>query len=396
MTRTLFWGAAAALVYSYVLFPALVLIRAVLSPRPHRRGDVSPSVTVVVAAHNEANGIGRKLLSVLEQDYPPEQVTIVVASDGSDDGTPLVVAGLGRPNVGVLDLPRVGKGAALVAAVAVAEGDVLVFSDANSILAPDALRQLVRSFDDPRVGGVAGNQVYVHRGGGDAITVGEQSYWDFDRILKQAESRAAHVTGATGALYAIRRSLFRPIPPGVNDDFYLSLAVIDAGYRMVFEPGAVAFEAVAGSRAMEYGRRVRIMTRGLRCVASMPRLLDPRRTGFYALQLFSHKVLMRVMAVPLALVGLTSVLLYRRSGVYRLAVWGQVISYGLAATGLALAGRPVGHTPMLALPAYFCVVQVASLHAAWNLLTGRTYDRWQPARQAAPQRDEDAPEAGTR
>ncbi len=391
MTRALFWGAVTALLYSYVVFPALLLVRAFLLPRAHRQGNGSPSVTVVVAAHNEATGIGRKLMSVLEQDYPPERVTVVVASDGSDDGTASVVAGLGRPNVSVLDLPRVGKGEALAAGVGAAEGDVLVFSDANSILAPDALRQLMRSFEDPSVGGVAGNQVYVQAGREDAIAVGERSYWDFDRVLKQAQSRAGHVTGATGALYAIRRSLFRPIPPGLNDDFYLSLAVIDAGYRLVFEPAAVAYEAVAPSRALEYGRRVRIMTRGLRCVASMPSVLDPRRTGFYAVQVFSHKILMRVMAVPIAVVGLTTVLLYRRSGLYRLAAWGQISFYALATAGLALARRPVGHTPPLALPAYFCVIQVASLHAAWNLLTGRTYDRWRPSREPPPSR-EPAPE----
>jgi cellulose synthase/poly-beta-1,6-N-acetylglucosamine synthase-like glycosyltransferase len=381
MTRGLFWGAAAALIYSYLAFPVLVLLRALIRPRPHRRGDISPSVTVVVAAHNEASTIGRKLMSVLEQDYPAEQLTIVVASDGSDDGTPAVVAGLARPNVTVLDLPRVGKAEALAAGVAVAKGAILVFSDANSIFAPGALRQLVRSFEDPRVGGVAGNQVYVPAGSQDAIAVGEQSYWDFDRVLKEAQSRAGHVTGATGALYAIRRESFRPIPPGVNDDFYLSLAVIDSGSRMVFEPEAVAYEAVAASRALEYGRRVRIMTRGLRCVAAVPRVLDPRRTGFYALQVFSHKVLMRVMAVPLAVVALTGMRLYRRSFVYRLATWSQLLFYGLASAGLALARRPAGHSPVLALPAYFCVVQVASLHAAWNLLTGRTYDRWQPSRE---------------
>jgi glycosyltransferase involved in cell wall biosynthesis len=388
MTRGLFWGAAAAVVYSYFAFPLLILVRALLRPRPHRQSDISPSVTVVVAAHNEASTIKRKLISVLEQHYPPEQLTIVVASDGSDDGTPAVVAGLGRPNVTVLDLPRVGKAGALAAAVGVARGEILVFSDANSIFAPDALRQLVRSFDDPEVGGVAGNQVYVEAGSQDGITVGEQSYWDFDRVLKEAQSRAGHVTGATGALYAIRRESFRPIPPGVNDDFYLSLAVIDSGSRMVFEPGAVAYEATAASRALEYGRRVRIMTRGLRCVAALPRVLDPRRTGFYALQVFSHKVLMRVMAIPLAVIALTSIRLYGRSPLYRLATWAQASFYGLASAGLALARRPVGHSPLLALPAYFCVVQVASLHATWNLLTGRTYDRWRPSRPAAAAVDE--------
>lgn len=381
MIRALFWTSVASLVYSYVIYPVIVLARGWLRPKPHRSNDAQPTVIVVVAAHNEAAWIGRKVRSVLQQDYPAERLTIVVASDGSEDGTPEIVTAAGGPNVKVLDLPRVGKAEALRAAVAAADGEVLIFSDANSIFAPDAVSRIVRAFDDPHVGAVAGNQVYVDGADEDAIAVGARSYWDFDRVLKQAQSRAGNVIGATGALYAIRRPLFRPIPPGVNDDFFQSLAVIDAGYRLVFEPAALAYEQVPPTRAVEYDRRVRIMTRGLRCVAAVPGILDPRRTGFYAVQVLSQKLLMRVMAVPLGVIALTSVLLYGRSAVYRIAVWGQLACYALAAAGLALGRRSAGHHPLLALPAYFCVVQAASLHATWNLLRGRSYDRWQPERE---------------
>jgi cellulose synthase/poly-beta-1,6-N-acetylglucosamine synthase-like glycosyltransferase len=383
--RSMFWAATAGLVYSYAVFPALVLLRGAIRRRPHIEKDVTPSVTVVIAAYNEAGRIERKLRSVLAQDYAG-RLTIIVASDGSDDGTVAIVAGLDQPDVRVLDLPRSGKAAAIGAAVAEADGDILVLSDANSIFAPESIRLLVRPFADPEVGGVAGNQVYVRGDDVDAIAVGERSYWDFDRAMKLAQSRAGNVIAGTGALYAIRRDLFRPIPPGVNDDFFLSLAVIDSGYRLVFQPGAVAYEPVSPSATVEYSRRVRIMTRGLRCVAAVPRVLDPRRTGFYALQVFSHKVLMRVMAVPLAVVALTSLRLYPRGLVYRIAAWAQLAFYGLAAAGVGLGRRGVGHHPLLALPAYFCMVQAASLHATWNLLRGRSYDRWRTAR--------DGPHAG--
>jgi glycosyltransferase involved in cell wall biosynthesis len=381
--RPLFWTAVAGLVYSYALFPALVLLRGGLRRRPHAEADISPSVTVIVPAHNEAGRIERKLRSVLAQDYPG-RVTVIVASDGSDDGTPAIVAALERADVRALDLPRVGKAAAIGAAVAAADGEILIFSDANSIFGPDCIRRLVRAFADPEVGGVAGNQVYVRGEDADAIAVGERSYWDFDRALKEAQSRAGNVIAGTGALYAIRRGLFRTIPPGVNDDFFLSLAVIDAGYRLVFEPTATVYEPVSPSRSLEYARRVRIMTRGLRCVAAVPRVLDPRRTGFYSLQVFSHKVLMRVMAIPLAVLALASVRLYPMGAIYRLAAWAQLAFYGLATAGLTLARRDIGHHPLLALPAYFSMVQAASLHATWNLLRGRSYDRWRPERADGP------------
>ena len=391
MIRAAFWAATAGLVYSYVIFPALILVRGALRRRPHAAADISPSVSVIVAAHNEAGRIERKLRSVVDQGYGGS-LTVIVASDGSDDGTPGIVAGMGEPNVRALDLPRVGKAAALGSAVAEADGEILVFSDANSIFGPDCIRSLVRSFADPEVGGVAGNQVYVRGDDVDAIAVGERSYWDFDRAMKEAQSDAGNVIAGTGALYAIRRELFRPIPPGVNDDFFLSLSVIDAGYRLVFEPAATAYEPVAASRTLEYARRVRIMTRGLRCVAAVPGVLDPRRTGFYALQVFSHKVLMRVMALPLAVVAVTSLMLYARGVIYRLAAWAQVAFYGLAAGGLGFARRDVGHHPLLALPAYFCMVQAASLHATWNLIRGVSYDRWQPERSGGPSAE--PPDAG--
>jgi cellulose synthase/poly-beta-1,6-N-acetylglucosamine synthase-like glycosyltransferase len=386
MTRLIFWAASAAVSFSYAMFPALVLLRGALLRRPHRQADITPSVTVIVAAHNEIAVIERKVRSVLDQEYPTAQLEIIVASDGSDDGTAHAVAALGSANVRVLDLPRVGKAAALRAAVDLARSEVLVFSDANSIFAPDALRRLVRPFADPEVGGVAGNQVYVKGDDGDAIAVGERSYWDFDRIMKEAQTRAGNVTQGTGSLYAIRRALFRPMPPDVNDDFFQSLAVVAAGSRLVFEPGAVTYERVAPSRTLEYGRRVRIMTRGLRCVVAIPGVLNPARTGFYAVQLFAHKVLMRVMAIPLVIVALTSLLLFPRGLVYRIAFVGQVLFYSLAAGGLLLAKRPVGHRPLLALPAYFCMIQLASLHAAWNLLTRRSFATWRPDRGETAER----------
>jgi glycosyltransferase involved in cell wall biosynthesis len=380
VTRFVFWAAAAAVSYSYAVFPVLTLVRGALFRRPHAEADITPSVTVIVAAHNEAAVIERKVRSVLDQDYPASRLTLALASDGSDDGTADAVAALGAGNVRVLDLPRVGKAEALRAAAELAGGEILIFSDANSMFRRDTVRRLVRAFADPEVGGVAGNQVYVEGDDDDAIAVGERSYWDFDRALKQAQTSAGNVTQGTGALYAIRRSLFRAIPPGVNDDFFQSLGVVASGYRLVFEPEAVAYERVAPSRALEYGRRVRIMTRGLRCVAAIPGVLDPRRTGFYAVQVFSHKVLMRVMAIPLTAVAATSLLLSPEALIYRVAALGQLLFYALAAAGLALANRPVGHRPLLALPAYFCMVQVASLHAAWNLVRGRSYERWRPDR----------------
>jgi cellulose synthase/poly-beta-1,6-N-acetylglucosamine synthase-like glycosyltransferase len=378
--RLLFWSAAGTLTYTYVLFPLLVIVRGALRPRPHRGAEITPSVTMIIAAHNEAASIGGKLENLLSIDYPEDRLEVVIASDGSDDGTDEIVGRYGERGIRLLSLPRLGKAAALNAAVAQAHGEILVFSDANSIYALDALRALVRPFADPEVGGVAGDQRYLAGDRADAIAAGEERYWDFDRMLKAAESGAGNAISATGAIYAVRRSLFRPVPPGVTDDFYTSTGVIGLGYRLVFAADAVAYEPVATTGEIEFGRKVRVMTRGLRGVLLRRSLLDPRRHGFYALQLLTHKVLRRTMAFPLLALAVTSPLLWRRGALYRAATVAQTAFYALGAAGILLAARPLGRRRALALPAFFTLVNFASLRAVWTLLRGRNIDRWEPKR----------------
>jgi cellulose synthase/poly-beta-1,6-N-acetylglucosamine synthase-like glycosyltransferase len=381
----LFWGAVCTIAYTYAGFPALVLLRAAVRPRPHHEADATPTVSIVIAAHNERDSIGDKLENLLALDYPAERLEVVVASDGSDDGTDDLVRAYGDRGIRLLSLPRCGKAPALNAAVAASTGEILVFSDANSVYRPDAVRALVRPFADGEVGGVAGNQRY-HRAGHEAgVAGGEQRYWSFDRRLKLAESRAGNAISATGAIYAIRRSLFRPVPDGVTDDFVTSTAVIDQGHRLVFAPEAVAVEPVASTGGVEFGRKVRVITRGLRGVQVNRRLLDPRRHGFYALQLLSHKVLRRLVVFPLLVTAVTSPLLWRRGRLYRLATLAQAGFYGAGLLGLASARRPGARRNPFTLPAFFCLVNAAALRASWNLLRGHRIDRWEPQRAASPQ-----------
>ena len=381
MTRALFAASAGLVAYTYVLFPLLVLVRGRLRPRPHERAPITPPVSLVIAARNEAAVIGRKLENVLALDYPRDRLEVVVASDGSDDGTAAAARAHGDGRVRVLDLPRVGKAAALNAAVAASTGEILVFSDANSLYLPGALRALVEPFADPHVGGVAGDQRYSSDGSEAAVAEGERRYWDLDRALKRAESAGGNVISATGAIYAVRRTLFDGVPAGVTDDFATSTAVIARGRRLVFAPDAVAVEPVGRTRAVEYERKVRVMTRGLNGVVLRRRLLDPRRHGFYALQLLSHKVLRRMMALPLVGLALSAAALGRRDRRFRAATAAQAAVYGLGAAGLLAGGRPLARRRIVALPAYFCLVNLASLHAAWNVVRRRGIDRWEPRRE---------------
>jgi len=328
--------------------------------------------------------IGAKVANLLALDYPADRLQVLIASDGSTDATVAIARAAGGDRVDVLDLPRVGKAAALNAAIERATGDIVVFSDANSMFEPAALRALVRPFADPEVGGVAGDQRYDAEGGrGDgAIAHGERGYWDLDRLLKVAESESGSVISATGAIYALRRELVPTIVDGVTDDFYASTAAIVAGRRLVFAADAASWEPVAASGGDEYGRKVRVMTRGLRGVVARRELLDPRRTGFYAVQLLWHKVLRRVMVLPLIAVAVSSPILATRSRLLALATAAQVAFYGLAAAGFALRNRPEGRSKLLSYPAYFCLVNLAALQALLNVARGRQIARWEPRRAA--------------
>ncbi len=381
ISLVIFWASLGAIVFTLGFFPAIVALRALVIPRPYRAGDVEPTISIVIAARNESAAIGDKLDNIAHVDYPAGSVEVIVASDGSDDATNEIVKGCTDRRFRLVELGRVGKAAALDAAVSVSSGEILVFSDANSMFSTDAIRELVRPFADPEVGGVAGNQQYQR--GGMKQGAGESGYWVLETALKAAETRRGSAISATGAIYAIRRSLYEPPPDGVTDDFAISTGVIARGKRLVFAPRAIAFEPVASSQGIEYGRKVRIMTRGLRAVLFRKALLNPRRSGFYAVQLLIHKVFRRLIVFPLAMVAASTPALVDRGLFYQVAAVAQVTVYGAGILGLVLARTRLGRVKLLSMPAFFCMVNFAAAHAAWNVLTGHRIIRWEPARASA-------------
>ena len=371
MTSIVFWSAAALVVYTYALFPAILLARAVVSPRRFAVDDIEPTVTMIVAAYNEAASIGAKLENALSLDYPAQRLEIIVASDGSTDGTNEIVQSYASRGIRLIRLPRGGKVTALNAAAAVAAGEILVFSDANSMYARDAVRVLVRPFADAAVGGVAGDQRYLAAADSGPSSEGERIYWNGDRMVKRLQSRAGSVTSATGAIYAIRRSLFRTVPIGVMDDFVISTRVVAQGYRLVFAPDAIAYEPVAGSSNVEFRRKVRNTALGLQGVLAVRELLNPYRYGFYALQLFSHKVARRLVVFPLIALAVTSPLLWNHGRFYQIVALAQLGFYGAALAGFVLARTPLRKLKAVTVPFYFCMVYVAVLVAILHLIRGR-------------------------
>jgi cellulose synthase/poly-beta-1,6-N-acetylglucosamine synthase-like glycosyltransferase len=254
--KGLFWGSLGALAWTHVGYPAAVAALARARPRPVRKGDRLPSVTVIVAAHDEETVIERRLENLVALDYPPELVDVIVASDASTDRTDeLVEAFAGREaRVRLLRCPRGGKVAAQNLAVREATGEIVAFSDANSTWEPDALRQLVRNFADPDVAYVYGRLRLLQPDG----TNREGAYWNFETWLRAQESELHSTTGGFGSIYAVRRSDYVDVDPRFGHDLAFPYLMVQRGRRAVFEPDAAGDEKPARDIEDEYRRKVRM------------------------------------------------------------------------------------------------------------------------------------------
>ncbi len=387
VSTVLFWVCAVAVVTPYVLYPVVLRLLSRLR-REKQPGDQTPSVSLVISAYNEAAVIDQKLQNACSLDYPAELLEVVVISDESDDGTDEIVTRFSqrpveptcetsqRPVRLFRQAPRQGKSAALTQFVPQCSGEVIVFSDANSIYDQAALRMLVRHFSDSSVGYVVGHQRYSD--GDGAASQSESAYWDFEIKLKSWESRLSSVVGGDGAIMAIRRELFSPLRKDDINDFLIPLRIVVAGYRGVFEPEAFCYEEAAPDFAGEFKRKVRIVNRSFRALTRAPGALNPLKVGIFAWQLLSHKVI-RWLA-PLFLCGclVTSIVLAADgSRFFQAVLIAQLSFYVLAA---ARCVPRLGEYKIVYLCYYFCLSNVAAAIGLVNILLGRNFATWTPQR----------------
>lgn len=380
----LFWSAAGAIAWTGVGFPIAVSAWGSIRRRRVRQAGIEPTVSVIIAAHNEEQTIARKIGNTLDLDYPSHLLEIIIASDGSTDRTVQLARGFSDRGVRLLALPRLGKIPALNEAVASATGDILLFTDANTHLERSALRNLIRNFADPEVGGVCGNQIVRLTGEEDSTASGERLYWGYDKKLKALESATGSIVSADGAIYAIRRELYEPpINSLLNDDFAISTKVIERGKRLVFEKEALAWETASASAEHEFERKVRILSRGFRSVIAARSLLNPLRYGFYSLVLFTHKILRRL--TPLFLAGLLagSILALDRGRFYVLAAILQLGFYAVAMIGGIARSTPWGKNRLIGAPFFFCLTNAAALVGLSHVISGKRIEVWQPRRRGA-------------
>ncbi|MGZ6099110.1 MAG: glycosyltransferase family 2 protein [Myxococcaceae bacterium] len=380
MATVAFWAAAVLLAQTYFLYPLWLLLLARVRPGPRRAPAPSgawPTVSLVVAAHDEAGCIGEKLENSLALDYPADRLEILIGSDGSTDGTDAVVGAHPDPRVHLSAAPRAGKTSVLNRCIPAARGELVVLSDANTRIDPGALKALVRHFEDPRVGAVCGRlQLYNPT----RAEYEESAYWKYESWLKALEGEQGAVVGANGGLYAMRRALFTGLPPStIVDDFVIALRLLDQGYRVLYEPQALASEETTEDYGREFGRRARIAAGNFQSLGLVPGLLSPFR-GFPAFAFWSHKVL-RWCAPALMLVTLAANVALLEEPFYRVTMAAQVGFYALAVLGsLAVGPSVVRRTAGVAY--YFVTMNVAIAVGFWRFLRNSQGAAWERTARA--------------
>jgi len=375
----LFLGSVALVLYTFLGYPAIVALLARVRPRPVRSSpSFQPTVSIVILAYNEADVIREKLENTRALDYPGDRLEVVVVADGSDDRTAEVAAEV--DGVRVLHEPeRRGKLAAMNRGAAVAQGEILVFSDANNSYSPNALRELLAPFADPSVGVVTGRKA-IDDGSGRPLDRAEGLYWRYESKIKEWETRAGSVTGVAGEILAFRRDAFpTPRPGTMNEDFAQAMLAALSGWRVVYASNALSLERASATVADEAVRRSRLVTgRGQALRALLP--LAVRRNPRYAWQVASHKGLRPLVPFALVVAALSNAALARGRPWARGMLALQVAFYAVAAMGWGRERRG-RRSRWLYLPYYFCRMNLATLVGVRNFAARRHEAVWAKVRR---------------
>jgi cellulose synthase/poly-beta-1,6-N-acetylglucosamine synthase-like glycosyltransferase len=370
----------AAIGYAYVGYPLLLLLLSRIRPKPVKSGHWTPSVTVIIAAYNEERDLAAKLENTLALDYPPAQLEIMVTSDCSSDRTDEIARSFADRGVRLhRQEERHGKTAAQNAAVTKARGEIIVFSDATTHYRPDVLRLMIPAFADKSVGCVTGRVIYQDDKD-SSVGTGTQSYWNYEFFLKRHESAVCSLIGVCGCMYAVRASAYIPLYNEACSDFIIATTMVEQGLRAVYVPEAVCTEEPNRQAKKELAARVRIISQTFADLWRNRSVLNPFRSGFYAVQLWSHKLMRYLVPVFLIAIFIASAFLATRHAFYAAVFVAQVAFYLAALVSWGLERLGVTFS-LLALPQYFVITNLASLIAFVKFLTGERYTRWEPSRE---------------
>jgi poly-beta-1,6-N-acetyl-D-glucosamine synthase len=376
MARAIFWISAVTILYTYAGYPVVLWLIARISRRWVAKGHITPNVSVIIPCHNEADNIEARICNILESDYPDEHLELIIVSDGSTDGTDERARSCSDERVRVISYPhRRGKAAALNAGIALAKGDLLVFADARQRFEPRAIAELASSFVDPRVGAVSG-ELILSEDNGSSIAEGVGLYWRYEKWIRKNEARAGSVIGTTGAIYAARRALWKPLPDGtILDDVYTPMQIALAGRRVVFDEKARAHDRAEDSAGREFSRKVRTLTGNYQLCRLMPSLLVP--TNRLTIQFISHKFLRLVAPLLfLCMLAANSALVAANdpAALYFITLAGQALFYSSVLAGGILL-RTNRRIRLLNFAYMFSVMNAAAVVGLFHFLVGKQ-DVW--------------------
>lgn len=380
MASIIFWFSSGLIAYAYVGYVLFIYILSLLVRNRVKMGEYEPTVTIVITAYNEERHIARKLDNSLLLDYPHTKLEILVASDGSTDRTDEIVVDYMKKTE-IVKLfrveGRVGKTETQNQSVQAALGEIIVFSDATTEYNEDAIRMIVRNYADPLVGAVSGRYNYI-REKGSSMGVATILFWNYENFIKSCQTRIKTITGCCGCIYSLRKVLYEPLTRDIISDLVEPLKILEKGYRIAFEPEALAYETTTQRSREEFEMRIRVVTRGMNGIIHMRKLLNPFKYGFVAFQLLSHKVLRWLIPI-LTILLLVSNWFLLGHWFYNLTFSFQVSIYFLGSIGWAAEAYGM-RVRTLYMPLYFCVLNLACLIALFNLFKGEKKSIWETMR----------------
>ena len=371
-----FWSAVFFLTYTFLGYAVALWVVSLLRARPHRRGTIDPTVSIIIAAHNEASVISQKILNCLALTYPEDRYEIFVASDGSDDGTAEIVRSFAHRAVKLIEIPvRRGKQYAQLLARDASRGEILVFTDAGVEFGPESLEKMVSNFADPLVGCVSSEDEIVRKTGWR----GEQLYVQFEMQMRRLESRIGSLVTASGSFFAARRTVCEDWRTDQTSDFFVVLNAVSLGMRAVVDPESIGRYGLVHSESAELQRKIRTIVNGLAVFFAHLRLLNPFRYGIFSWQLTSHKLFRWLVPFAILCLFVSNLFLWTNGSFYRICLVLQGAVYG--AGSLALAGDRFSEWKPIKLASYFLLGNAATVMAWFYFLSGEKFISWQPTRR---------------
>jgi poly-beta-1,6-N-acetyl-D-glucosamine synthase len=382
----IFWIGVLIVLYTYLGYGVVIyLVSKFIKRKPVEdlKEEELPEIAFIVAAYNEEEFIENKIANTLSLDYPADKLSILFVTDGSSDKTPEIVKRYSSLHLHH-EPARKGKIHAVNRVMRLVKSPIVVFSDANTNLNPQALRNIVRHYADPQVAGVAGEKRIYKNEADNASGAGEGLYWKYESFLKKKDSEVYSVVGAAGELFSVRRELYKePSENIIIEDFYLSLSIAADGYRFIYEPNAYATETASVSVEEEWKRKVRISAGGFQAIGKLSHLLNPFRYGMLSFQYISHRILRWTLApLALPLIFFANLwLLTTGSWFYTLTLLAQIAFYGLALFGYVNRDKKISIKGFF-VPYYFCVMNLSVYAGFLRHLKGNQSVVWEKSRRA--------------